>query len=147
MTHYRLFVEFNVCVNFFYKMFLPSYIKVTCWAYIETNYVTMFFKMIIKSYIKNCKNILRLRTIEKLKSSRLSKSVDARLPWVSFFSSKLHKYKTGDLDSNVFSFKFSRIYRVNANLLHVFSICISTSTNCDDDDWSSIFVYLHTQNR
>lgn len=80
VTHYRLFVEFNVCVNFFYKMFLPSYTKVTCWAYIETNYVTMFFKMIIKSYIKNCKNILRLRTIEKLKSSRLSKSVDARLP-------------------------------------------------------------------
>lgn len=147
MTHYRLFVEFILCVNFFYKMFLPSYAKVTCRAYIETNYVTMFFKTIIKSYIKNCKNILRLTTIEKLKSSRLSKSVDARLPWVSFFSSKIHKYKTGDLDSNVFSFKFSRIYRVDENLLHVFSICISTSTNCDDDEWSSIFVYLHTQNR
>lgn len=99
--------------------------------------------MIIKSYIKNCKNNLRLNWSYHVCQKVLMLGYHECL----FFSSKIHKYKTGDLDSNVFSFKFSRIHRVDENLLHVFSICISTSTNCDDDEWSSIFVYLHTQNR
>lgn len=99
--------------------------------------------MIIKFYIKNCKNILCFRMIEKLKLLCLLKSVDVRLLWVFFFFSKIYKYKIGDLDFNVFFFKFFWIYWVDENFLYVFSICILILMNCDDDEWFLIFVYLY----